>query len=72
MIISYSTNIPYSAILLIINILGGPGDTIAYEAHAKILTTPTFRSNHAHFGIIKAFVPRRQGVLGCRTSSKSA
>ena len=48
--------------------LRGPGDKIV----AKILTMPTFRSNHVHFGINEAFVTSRQGVLGCRTSSKSS
>ena len=54
--------------------LGGPGDTIARKARAKKkkLTTPTFRSNHAHLGINEAFVTRRQGVLGCKTSNKSS
>ena len=51
---------------------GGPGDTIARKAHVNILTTPTFRSNHAHLGINEMFVTSRQGVLGCRMSSKSS
>ena len=43
----------------------GARDMIARAARAKIF-------DHAHFCNNEAFVTGRQGVLGCRTSSKSS